>query len=62
VSIDSAEDGRFTYLMNGFSKTLERRAATVALYFMYLQLRSGPSDAPREASNGSVHRGSRLVD
>jgi hypothetical protein len=36
-------------------------AATVALYFI-LQLRSVASDAPRDASDGSGHRESRLVD
>jgi hypothetical protein len=36
-----------------------RHAATVALYFMYYNFGRVHQNAPRDASNGSWHRGSR---
>ena len=53
---------RFTRLTNAFSKKAGEPRGDRGPILHVLQLRPGASDAPRDASDGSGHRGSRLVD
>ena len=55
-------DARFTRLTNAFSKKWENHAAMVTLYFMYYNFARIHQNASRNASDGSRHRGSRLVN
>jgi hypothetical protein len=52
---------RFTRLTNAFSKKTHKPRGDGEPILRVLQLRTSPSDDPCDASDGSGHRGSRLV-